>query len=312
MNASKNILITGASGFIGTWLANEFVTNGYSIFGIDLRIPDKPEIWKGFSISSCETTDFESLLGDNSVFAVCHLAGGASVGYSVIDPYSDFSSLMPGTARLAIYIIQKHSNAKFMFFSSAAVYGNSYHSQIDESFPLDPISPYGVHKLTAETLLINYAKIFNLKLIVLRIFSVYGSGLKKQLIWDLGQLAIIAQKSGLNSISLKGTGNEKRDFIHISDICRSVLILINKNLPKLTLLNLASGREVSVANISALLIEKLKLNISIQFSGIVPSGDPICLTANISKLKELEINSIISLSEGLELTANWINSSQRN
>ncbi|MBY0424735.1 MAG: SDR family oxidoreductase [Cytophagales bacterium] len=287
-------------------MANELVTNGYSIFGIDLRAPFNPEIWKGFSVSSCETTDFEKLMNGNSIFAVCHLAGGASVGNSIIDPYSDFSSLLPGTSRLAVYIVQKHPSAKFLFFSSAAVYGNSYQTQITESNQLNPISPYGVHKLTAESLLVNYSKIFQLEVIILRIFSVYGEGLKKQLIWDLGQRALKAKKEGLNSIELKGTGNEKRDFIHVSDICNVVFRLINIRTPQLALYNLASGNEVSIARISELLLSKLKLNLQIKFNGLVPLGDPISLTADITKLKELDILPLVTIDNGLERTANWI------
>ncbi|WP_183559885.1 NAD-dependent epimerase/dehydratase family protein [Mucilaginibacter sp. SP1R1] len=96
MSQDKTLLITGASGFLGTWLAEQAALEGYKLMGIDLRAPLHPHFWAGFATSSLESVDLDNLLKGNNIMGVCHLAGGASVASSVADPYGDFSSLLPG------------------------------------------------------------------------------------------------------------------------------------------------------------------------------------------------------------------------
>ncbi|MEZ2334000.1 NAD-dependent epimerase/dehydratase family protein [Mucilaginibacter sp. RCC_168] len=304
---NKTILITGASGFLGTWLADEVFEAGYELIGIDLRAPSRPEIWSNFVTASTDNVDWENLLHGKDIYGVCHLAGGASVALSVNDPYSDFSNLLPGTARLALYLSKMHSQAKFILFSSAAVYGNASALPIVEETIAVPISPYGIHKYIAELLLENYSRIYGLSVTVLRIFSVYGPGLRKQLIWDVGNRAIAADKQGKEAITLFGTGDETRDFIYVKDLCESVVNLLNNQTDnKFQLCNMASGIESSVSEIANGLIKHLDLNVKINFDGNIPKGDPLNVRADINRLKSTGAKINYSLDMGLEQVAKWI------
>ena len=304
----QTLLITGASGFLGTWLADAAFALGYRIIGIDLLAPSKPRIWAGFATSSCDTTDLVSLLQGETLHAVCHLAGGASVAGSFADPYGDFSSLIPGTSRLALYLAKAQPQARLYLFSSAAVYGNPKSLPISERSRVFPISPYGVHKALAESLLFHYARVLKLNVTAFRIFSVFGPGLKKQIVWDVGQRALTAMHGKESKIVLSGTGNESRDFIYIKDLCKAVLMVIAHGSNQSTeIYNLASGTESRIAEVAECLVQKLKLPLEVSFNGKARKGDPTNWRADISKLKAVGFQADYTLEAGLKEIATWMN-----
>lgn len=288
-------------------MADAAYNDGYRIIGIDLRAPSKPQRWINFATSSCDTTDLDGLLRGETLYAVCHLAGGASIAASVDDPFADFSSLIPGTARLGLYLAKAQPQARLFLFSSAAVYGNPKKLPITERTQVRPISPYGVHKATSESLLFHYSRIFGLKVTAFRIFSVFGPGLTKQLIWDVGQNALTAVNKGIKDIVLSGTGNESRDFIYIKDLCKAVLTVMGRgsNHP-IEVYNLASGVESSIAEVAECFVKLLKVGVKVSFNGNIRKGDPMNWKADISKLQELGYQSDYSLESGLKEVAAWM------
>src|SRR6202012_4896575 len=100
--------------------------------------------------------------------------------------------------------------------SSAAVYGAQHAGPIAEQDALVPMSPYGQHKLMMEQLCRSYAMTFGIRSTVVRLFSVYGASLRKQLLWDVCSRL----HRGERSLMLGGTGREIRDWIHVRDVVR--------------------------------------------------------------------------------------------
>ena len=115
---------------------------------------------------------------------VYHCAGSSSVASSFLDPQKSLQDTVVSTSVLLEWIARNNAEASIVFISSAAVYGSNYNRPISKDDTENPISIYGTHKLMSEILCRNYAQQFNLKVIIPRIFSVYGVGLRKQLLWD--------------------------------------------------------------------------------------------------------------------------------
>src|SRR5947207_4946294 len=99
----ETILITGASGFLGTWLAEAACAQGLELLGLDIVAPRRPDLWAGFAMQPCDRADFVSLVGARKLHSVFHLAGSASVPESVSNPVADFTSLLPGTVELLVF-----------------------------------------------------------------------------------------------------------------------------------------------------------------------------------------------------------------
>lgn len=309
---NKNVIITGTSGFLGIHLANVCSAAGYEIIGID-RNP-KPENIRFIKYiqSPLDDIDWEIILDKYQPFACFHLAASSSVANSIKDPFGDFSRVLPSTARLLHCIANKSPNTKFIFFSSAAVYGNPDSLPISEISIVRPISPYGVHKHVAEQMIYAISSCFKLCTINLRIFSAFGDGLKKQLFFDLHKKATIASEAGKKSIVLYGTGRESRDFIHGHDVARIALLLAEQpHESKNLVFNVGSGIETTIEDAVNTYLKVLKLNINPEFSGEIKIGDPQNWCADISKIRKLGFIPKFSLVDGLENYAKWISKLNR-
>lgn len=306
MAPTKTMLITGASGFLGTWLAEAAHAQGFTLLGVDIAAPRRPELFAAFSMHPCDRVDYASLFADYQVSVVFHLAGAASVPQSVENPVGDFASLLPGTVCLLAYLTKHHPEVHLVMFSSAAVYGNPSQLPIRETDPLRPISPYGIHKAAAEFLIDHYARLSGLRASVLRIFSAYGEGLHKQVVWDLCQKVMLALRDCQSELKLHGTGDETRDFLHASDVARAALLVAEQ--PPATgtqVFNIASGVETSIRSLAMAICGSLGTNLTLTFTGAARAGDPVNWRADVSQLNELGFLSGTSLLEGVQRCVQW-------
>src|SRR4029077_722043 len=136
-----------------------------------------------------------------------------AVGASLQAPLEDFTRTTNSTATLLEWLRNYSPRSKLVVASSAAVYGDTQGVPAAESRPPAPVSPYGYHCLMFEQLCQEYSQVFGLHTAVVRLFSVYGEGLRKQLLWDCaGKLVAPGER-----IELGGTGEEVRDWVHVDD-----------------------------------------------------------------------------------------------
>jgi len=306
MSERQSILITGASGFLGTWLANTAREQGLDLLGVDIVQPQRPEIWTHFTTHPSDRADFAALVGERKLRAVFHLAGSASVPQSVENPLGDFASLLPGTLSLLVYLARHQRDAHLVFFSSAATYGNPTLLPISESDPVAPISPYGIHKATAEFTIQHYARLFGFRASLLRLFSAYGEGLRKQVVWDICHKALAAKEKGEPSVPMHGTGDETRDFIHAADIAHAALLVAkNPSLSGTQILNVASGTETSIRTLAETVMRELKLDLQLAFNGVTRAGDPVNWRADVTKLRALGFAAKTDFPEGIARAVRW-------
>ena len=213
------IWITGGKGFIGRHLARLVSGNGDIVSGIGHGLWPAEEAgkwgyanWSNGEIDAANLSQLARASGLPDV--VYHLAGGSSVGASLQNPHEDFRRTVASTAQLLEWLRLNAPDANIVGVSSAAVYGAGHIGPIPEEAAISPSSPYGTHKAMMESLCRSYAENFGLRVAIVRLFSVYGAGLEKQLVWDLCCKLAAAKSS---TVALGGTGGELRDWLHVDD-----------------------------------------------------------------------------------------------
>ena len=237
------ILITGIKGFIGSQIEQTFKKRS-KIFGIS---------------SNTEKNDYKKLIKKkirpNIIF---HCAGSGLVGVNKISHSTHKKKNLDSTKNLINFINKiKLKNSKIIFLSSQSVYGKVSGKKISEGHSTIPITSYGKTKLLAEK---EIMKIKNNRIIILRLFSVYGIGLKKQILWDA------CNKFKKKNIKFRGSGREKRDFLNINDLIKLIKkIIVSNGNNKNELYNVGSGTGIKIRNLLLKLKSIYKLDKKIFF-----------------------------------------------
>ena len=177
------ILIIGSRGFIGHHLFSYFSEKGNEVWGTDV-VDDYINKERYFLIDA-SNSDYSSVF-QSAEFDLCvNCSGAANVPESLKNPLRDYYLNTVNVFKILEAIRKFQPACKFINLSSAAVYGNPKQMPVKEDARPDPLSPYGFHKLQAEQICKEFYDFYNIRTCSLRIFSVYGPGLKKQLFWDL-------------------------------------------------------------------------------------------------------------------------------
>jgi UDP-glucose 4-epimerase len=278
------ILITGSQGFIGRHLAHYALSKGHEVLGVDRLQLRKPIPDMEFSRCQVDTDEFIDLINRYKPDMVFHGAGSASVGYSFQQPRQDFLMAVGTWAAVLDAVRKSELNPLIIFPSSASVYGNPKTLPVPESTALQPISPYGFHKVISEQLAQEYCQCFNLNVVVARLFSTIGPGQQRLLVWELFQQAIEKDKYNL---TIQGTGNETRDFLYIDDISYFILGILENQPKGFLAVNVASGQSTSVRAIAEMIIKLSCSKQSIITLNKELPGDPKKWQADISLLQSL-------------------------
>jgi UDP-glucose 4-epimerase len=301
------VWITGANGFIGRHLVRSLADGGHAVDGVGHGALDDAErhllglrTWLNGEIDAANLNALAAASGLPST--IFHLAGGSSVGLSIAQPFEDYSRTVGSTARLLEWIRVSAPKCRLIAASSAAVYGADHAGAISEDATLTPMSPYGRHKLMMEQLCRSYAATFEVRSTVVRLFSVYGSHLRKQLLWDICSRL----QSGERNLVLGGTGAELRDWTDIRDVVR-LFAVINGHPQReaFEVINGGSGSGTSVADIAGMLVEIWGGEIAVRYSGQLRAGDPFSLLAEDSRLRELPFDWQIPVARGLGDYMKW-------
>lgn len=292
----RKILITGINGFVGSNCAKYFTQSGDIVFGIDVYGESCSNFIQG-------EVNLENLQAFKQNFdVIIHLAGSGTVGSAQQNPEIEYKKTVKSSHEILEYIKNYNKNAKLIYSSSAAVYGDLYEESITEQNLVNPISVYGKQKLEVENLCERYSKDFNLKINIIRFFSIYGEGLKKQLLWDFTNRVY----DNVNSKTLQcfGTGEEKRDFIHINDAIELIDILIEQN-NNFDIINCGTGKVTSVNSVLKLICDELNYHGQLVFDNIIRNNDPKSIVANIDKAIEIGFDPKIEIESGIKNYVNW-------
>jgi UDP-glucose 4-epimerase len=300
------VWVTGAKGFIGKHLCTYLTQKGDTVLGIGHgTLP--LEMVNQFGLSYWVNGEIEGsnlfrlLEKSGAPDTIYHLAGGSAVGLSIQSPSEDFTRTVTSTANLLEWIRLHTPKAKIVISSSAAIYGNSTKTQVSEEDYYTPYSPYGFHKRCAELLCDSYMQTFGMKITVVRLFSIYGPGLYKQLLWDL------CSRLRYDPLELKmnGSGEELRDWLYVQDAIR---ILLNVSSNSIPIVNAGTGHGTSVKKIVSLVCNAWEISPQITFSNEKRPGDPQSLVADITKLNKIKFTPQYQLSDGIKKYVDWFKS----
>lgn len=302
-----NCWITGAKGFIGENLSRHLANRGHSVVGLghghltnhDLAARGL-EGWLNTSVSAPSLELLRSQYGLPEV--VFHLAGGSAVAPSLRAPHEDFERTVRSTAVLLEWLRLESPDTAVVYVSSGAVYGANHTGPIAESNTPAPYSPYGFHKYCAELLVQQYACNYNLSATIVRLFSVYGPGLRKQLLWDVAQRL----QAGPARLELGGSGDELRDWLYIDDAVELLMRAATWAATTVPVVNGGTGIGTTVAATVSELIDALGLKTEQVFSGQVRAGDPRILVADVQRSAAMGFRAQISFAYGIGRTADWL------
>jgi UDP-glucose 4-epimerase len=298
------ILVTGARGFIGRHLSASLAADGKSVVGIGRGCWPADDA-RGAGVAcwhegEIDRDGLDRIFTPKSLEVVYHLAGGSSVGPSLAAPLNDFHDTVQTAACLAEWMRTKAPDARLVLVSSAAVYGDCGDHAIAETVPSIPLSPYGAHKAMSETLVANRGHSFGLAASIVRLFSVYGPGLTKQLMWD-----ICCRCAAGREVAVGSTGAERRDWIHVSDAVALLRHASRLTATTTTIFNGGTGRGTTVRAAVDLLCATWGDGRFAVFDGCDRPGNPSSLVADMTLARASGFDARVDLAAGVHEYVDW-------
>ena len=275
-------IVTGGAGFIGSHLVEDLVKNNHKVIVIDnFKIGTKnnlKSVRKKIKIINCDIRKFKKISKYfKGVDNVYHLAALADIVPSIENPTEYYSTNVTGTLNVLKASIQNNVK-RFIYSASSSCYGKPKKYPTKENSNISPEYPYALTKRLGEELVLHFAKVYKLNATSLRFFNVYG--LRARTSGSYGAVfgVFLAQILAGKPLTIVGTGEQKRDFTYVSDIISAITKVSKKKYLSGNVMNVGSGKTVSVNQIAKLLRGK-KINIPKR------PGEPDITFADISKIK---------------------------
>ena len=267
-----NILVTGGAGFIGSHIVNTYIEAGHCVTVIDnlssgrLQFLNPKAKFYEIDILDPKITD---VLKSEKINAINHHAAQISVSKSLINPLFDANSNIMGTLQLLQCAVSLEIG-KFIFASTGgAIYGEQIYFPANEDHPCQPLSPYGISKLSAENYLKFFTDQFGLSTTVLRYSNVFGPNQNPH--GEAGVVAIFCERLIKDQKPvICGDGEQTRDFISVRDIAQANLIALDHSCTGT--FNVATGNETSVKSLAECLLRVSGKKISVDH-GSARQGD---------------------------------------
>lgn len=309
---NKQVLVTGADGFIGSHLVEMLVASGAKVRALSYY--NSFNFWGWLEILDC-LDDIEVISGDvrdphfcreitKDIDVVFHLAALIAIPYSYIAPDSYVDTNVKGTLNLC-QAAKDNGCERVIHTSTSEVYGTAQYVPIDENHPLQPQSPYSASKIGADHMAMSFHLAFELPVTIARPFNTYGPRQSARAVIPtiIGQIA-----AGKKQIKL-GDVSPTRDFNYVLDTCRGFIALAQSEKAIGEVVNIGSGFEISVAETLDLI--KKTMDSDVEFitdkQRIRPKDSEVYrLCCDNTKINQLTgFKPDYSLEQGLKQTIDW-------
>ncbi|MGM0582471.1 MAG: NAD-dependent epimerase/dehydratase family protein [Bacteroidota bacterium] len=308
------VLVTGGAGFIGSHLVDRLLEQGNNVITVDNFDPYYDRSIKENNISEHRKHDNYRLVEEDirnldalrdkiteDIDVIVHLAAKAGVRPSVKDPVGFQEVNVMGTQNM-LEFAKERDVKQFVFASSSSVYGtNENVPWSEDDHVLKPISPYASTKVSGELMGHVYSKLYDMRFLALRFFTVYGPRQRP----DLAIHKFLRLMSNGEQITLYGDGSSRRDYTYIDDIIDGVMAAIDYDDSIYEIINLGNNRTVELLELVEAIEEASGIEADKTHAPEVP-GDVEQTWADVSKAKELlSYNPDFDLKKGLSNFVNW-------
>ncbi|HVF39697.1 MAG TPA: GDP-mannose 4,6-dehydratase [Gemmatimonadaceae bacterium] len=304
---AETVLVTGGAGFIGSHTVEALLERGSKVVVADDmstgRMDNLAGVEDRITLERMDLTtgDVAGLLRSQDFDLVIHAAGNAYIPSSMERPERDLESNIVATHKLLAAMRSMERPPRLLNISSAAVYGEGSAVPIDESEPTRPVSPYGISKLAAELYVSLYSRLFGQKTCTVRLFSVFGPRLRKQVVWDfMNKLA-----ANRDELAIQGDGGDMRDLNHIRNVVGAMLLVAEKSDMTGEVYNVAARESVTINDLAHTLASAMGLSPKIHQTGQGRPGHARSWKADIGKLERLGYEPSISYEDGIADTVAW-------
>ena len=304
----KTALVTGVAGFIGSSIAEKLLKDGFRVIGIDSftnfyskKIKQKNLEFckknKNFSLIQKEIQKIDFIPLFKKTDYLFHMAAQPGVRTSWGNNFEKYSiNNILVTQRLLEQAKISKSLKKIVIASSSSVYGNQSCKMNESKTKTNPVSPYGVSKLAAEHLVSAYVENFNLPVIMLRYFTVYGPRQRP----DMAFMRFVMKSILKKPITIYGNGTQKRNFTYIDDVIDATISSANIDNTG-EIINIGGGEVISISKVISILKNICNYEPKILYKPF-SNGDVLRTEADINKAKRLlNFKPKTSLKNGLFL-----------
>ncbi len=304
-----NIVITGGSGFVGSYLCEKLINDGHKIIVIDNLLTGSTEninnLMDNENFSFIEHDVQDHIEIEDDVDYVLHFASAASPKAYTEHPVNTLKAGSIGTIN-TLGLAKKH-NAEYLLASTSEVYGDPLISPQNEEYwgnvnPNGERSMYDEAKRFAEAAVATYSRSYGLKTKIVRIFNTYGP--RMQLNDGRVVTNFIVQALRNENITIYGDGSQTRSFSYVEDTVGGIISLMNSN--EYDVFNIGNPNEMTVGQLAEKIVELTDSASEIKYLEL-PNDDPKQRKPDITKAKtKLNWEPKVNLEEGLTKTITWV------
>lgn len=306
----KNLLITGGAGFIGSNIAKKCLELGYNVTIVDnlsTGFLDNIPINAHFIEMDISNQDEYSKLSSIKIDAILHLAAQSSGEVSHENPINDCKINTLSTL-LLLDFCKKNNIKRFIYASSMAIYGNTKENPVSENTKCNPLSFYGISKLSSENYIDHYSR-YGLLTTSFRMFSVYGPGQNMQNMKQGMASIFMSYLKNNEKIWVKGNKDRFRDFVYIDDVVDAWINALENPSSFGKTYNLGTGVKTTVEKLLETEISSFGYNNTlypVKYEGSTPD-DQFGLYADVSRIKnDLKWVPKVDLDKGIEMMTKWV------